>query len=188
MIDRCRLPRGVERTVIGFMGCYAAINGLKLARHIVRSEPDAQVLVVNIELCTLHLQETTDIEKLLSFMLFADGCAASLVTAEPEGLAIDSFRAVVVPQTSDLITWHIRNSGFEMILSGQVPAAIQDGLRDAGGDILRGVKPDSMICGLCIPADVPCSTPSSAHSISTPTRCRFRARSCEGMATCRRRR
>ena len=144
LIDRCRLPRGVERTVIGFMGCYAAINGLKLARHIVRSEPDAQVLVVNIELCTLHLQETTDIEKLLSFMLFADGCAASLVTAKPEGLAIDSFRAVVVPQTSHLITWHIRNSGFDMILSGQVPAAIQEGLRDAGGDILRGVKPDSI--------------------------------------------
>jgi predicted naringenin-chalcone synthase len=144
LIDRCRLPRGAERTMIGFMGCYAAINGLKLARHIVRSEPEAQVLLVNIELCTLHLQETTDIEKLLSFMLFADGCAASLVTAKPEGLAIDSFRAVVVPQTSDLITWHIRNSGFDMILSGQVPAAIQDGLRDAGGDILRGVKPDSI--------------------------------------------
>jgi alpha-pyrone synthase len=144
LIDRCQLPRGVERTMIGFMGCSAAINGLKLARHIVRSEPDAQVLVVNIELCTLHLQDTTDIEKLLSFMLFADGCAASLVTAEPEGLAIDSFRAVVVPQTSDLITWHIRNSGFDMILSGQVPAAIQDGLRGAGRDILRGAEPDSI--------------------------------------------
>jgi predicted naringenin-chalcone synthase len=144
LIDRCRLPRGVERTMIGFMGCYAAINGLKLARHIVRSEPEAQVLVVNIELCSLHLQETTDIEKLLSFMLFADGCAASLVTAKSEGLAIDSFHAVVVPQTSDLITWHIRNSGFDMILSGQVPAAIQDGLRSAGRDILCGAETNSI--------------------------------------------
>jgi len=39
------------------MGCYAAINALKLARHIVRSEPAAKVLVMSIELCTLHLQE-----------------------------------------------------------------------------------------------------------------------------------
>ena len=28
--------------MVGFMGCYAAINALKLARHIVRSEPDAR--------------------------------------------------------------------------------------------------------------------------------------------------
>ena len=33
-------------------------NALKLARHIVRSQPDARVLTVNLELCTLHLRET----------------------------------------------------------------------------------------------------------------------------------
>ena len=64
----------VERTMIGFMGCYAAINALKLARHIVRSEPSARVLIVNLELCTLHLQETADLEQMLSFLLFGDGC------------------------------------------------------------------------------------------------------------------
>ena len=52
------------------------------ARHIVRSEPEARVLIVNIELCTLHLKETTDLEKLLSFCLWGDGCAASIVSAE----------------------------------------------------------------------------------------------------------
>src|SRR4051794_5098959 len=60
LINRCGLPTSVERTMIGFMGCYAAINALKLARHLVRSEPRARVLVVNLELCTLHLKETTD--------------------------------------------------------------------------------------------------------------------------------
>ena len=46
LVERCGLHPSVERTVIGFMGCYAAINALKLARHIVRSEPKARVLVV----------------------------------------------------------------------------------------------------------------------------------------------
>ena len=55
------------------------LNGLKLARHIVRSEPDASVLMINLELCSLHLQETQDLEKVLSFLPFADGCAASLI-------------------------------------------------------------------------------------------------------------
>src|SRR6202020_3469880 len=61
ILDHLGLDTSVERTMIGFMGGYAAINGLKQARHIVRSEPDAKVLLVNLELCTLHLQETQDL-------------------------------------------------------------------------------------------------------------------------------
>src|SRR5579872_5599100 len=71
IIERCQLPRTVERTIVGFMGCYAAMNALKIARHIVRSEPHARVLVLNLELCSLHLKETNDIEQILSFMIFA---------------------------------------------------------------------------------------------------------------------
>ena len=67
------------------MGCFAAVNALKLARHIVRSEPRAKVLVVNLELSSLHLQEQWELEKMLSFLLFGDGCAACLVSAEPDG-------------------------------------------------------------------------------------------------------
>lgn len=144
IMERCALPSSVERTIIGFMGCYAAINGLKVARHIVRSEPDARVLMVNLELCTLHFQETDDIEQVLCFLLFADGAAAGLITAEPEGIALDSFRAVLVPDTRDFITWHIRESGFEMGLSGQVPYAILRGLRDHAEEILGGAATQSI--------------------------------------------
>ena len=73
--------------VIGFMGCNAAINALKLARHIVRSTPDSRVLIVSVELCTLHLQELDRVEQLLSFLLFGDGCAAAIVSGEPHGLS-----------------------------------------------------------------------------------------------------
>jgi len=138
VIERCRLPSAVERTMIGFMGCYAAINALKLARHIVRSEPSARVLIVNVELCTLHLKETTDIEQVLSFLLFGDGCAACLVSADSIGTALDSFRAVLVPDTRELITWNIRDYGFDMVLSGQVPATIQAALHNHMGEILDG--------------------------------------------------
>ncbi len=138
LVERCKLPSSVERTMIGFMGCYAAINALKLARHIVRSEPSARVLIVNLELCTLHLKETTDIEQVLSFLLFGDGCAACLVSAQPVGVALDSFRAVLVPGTRDMITWHIGEFGFDMILSGRVPGAIHDTLHDNMPEILDG--------------------------------------------------
>lgn len=136
LIRRCGLPNSVERTTVGFMGCQAAINAIKLARHIVRSDPGARVLIVSVELCTLHLQETDNLEKLLSFLIFGDGCAAALVTAEPEGLALDRFYSAVEPEARDLITWTIGDQGFSMFLSGQVPSAVGSTVRSRIGDIL----------------------------------------------------
>jgi predicted naringenin-chalcone synthase len=126
----------VERTIIGFMGCFAAVNALKLARHIVRSELQAKVLVVNLELSSLHLQEQWELEKMLSFLLFGDGCGVSLVSAEPYGLRLDRFHATVIPRSADLITWHIGDQGFLMHLSGQVPGRIRRWLREHGGQML----------------------------------------------------
>jgi predicted naringenin-chalcone synthase len=136
-------PR-VERTMIGFMGCYAAINALKSAHYIVRSEPSARVLMLNLELCTLHFQETEDLEQILSFLLFADGCASALISADEKGLAIDSFLAVSAPETSHLITWRIRDGGFDMHLSGQVPGEIKRTMREAGAEVTRGRDPQSI--------------------------------------------
>ncbi len=143
-VDHLGLRADVERTVIGFMGCYAAINGLKTARHIVRSEPAAKVLMVNLELCTLHLQETADLEQVLSFLVFADGCAASLISAEPVGFALDSFRAVLIPTTRNLITWKIGGVGFDMLLSGQVPGAIGKALEHGGTEVLGALPKDEI--------------------------------------------
>ncbi len=136
IIDHLGLDTSVERTMIGFMGCYAAINALKMARHIVRSQPEAKVLAVNLELCTLHLQETQELEQVLSFLVFSDGCAAALVTAEPVGFAMDSFRSVVIPETRELITWRIRGLGFDMLLSGKVPAEIGKALGAGSAQVL----------------------------------------------------
>ncbi len=140
---RLGLAPDIERTLVGFMGCYAAVNALKSAYHIVRSDPAAQVLVINLELCTLHLQETPDLETVLSFMLFGDGCTAAIVSAEPAGIGLVDFRAMTFPDSADLITWRIGDQGFDMRLSGKVPARIAAELRaelerndDAG--LLRG--------------------------------------------------
>lgn len=144
LLERCKLPASVERTMIGFMGCYAAINALKLARHIVRSESSARVLIVNLEICTLHLKETSDIEQVLAFLLWGDGCAACLVSADPVGVALDSFRAVLLPGTRELIQWNIRDFGFDMVLSGHVPAAIHQGVHDNRREILDGAAASSI--------------------------------------------
>ena len=137
------LAANLSRTLVGFMGCSAAVPALRLAQQAVLADPGARVLVINLELCTLHLQETPDIETILSFLLFGDGCSAALVSADETGIALHDFYAAVIPNSQNLITWQIGEQGFRMYLSGKVPGRIAQTLRvererpDDGG-LLRG--------------------------------------------------
>lgn len=146
IVQLAGLDPGVERTVVGYMGCYAAVTSLRLAHHIVRSDPGARVLVVALELCTLHFQDTTALDQLLSMLLFGDGCAAALVTTDPEGLALGDFRAATIGGSAEAITWRIGDDGFTMFLSGEVPGHIRHAMQGelARGDdrgLLRGTRP-----------------------------------------------
>ncbi|HEX8644140.1 MAG TPA: type III polyketide synthase [Allosphingosinicella sp.] len=120
----------VERTLVGFMGCYAAVSALKVADHIVRADPAARVLAVTVELSSLHLQESREVEPLLAMLQFSDGAAAALVTAEERGFAVEAGFALSLPASGGLITWTIGDTGFAMHLSGEVPARIGAALHE----------------------------------------------------------
>ena len=121
---RLGLSPGVERLLVGYMGCYAAVVALRSARHIVRSEPRARVLVVTVEICSLHLHEMDQIESMLAGLQFGDGAAAALVTADGEGLELGQPFSMTLPESDTLIRWDITDQGFAMHLSGEVPGRI----------------------------------------------------------------
>jgi len=125
---KLELDGSVERTLVGFMGCYAAVAALRVAHHIARSDSDARILVVTVELCSLHMQDTSEIGSLLAQLQFADGAAAALLSAEPSGIAIDRFFAATLPDSDELIRWTIGDEGFVMHLSGEVPGRIAQAL------------------------------------------------------------
>lgn len=143
---RLGLAADVERLSIGFMGCYAGVTALRSAAHIVRSQPQARVLVVAVELCTLHLQQTGDIEALLAMRQFADGAAAAIVSADGEGLALGRGLSRVLEDSAGLITWTIGDTGFAMHLSGAVPARL--------AAALEGPELASAICGDSPPSGI----------------------------------
>lgn len=140
IIRRLGLNPAVERTLVGFMGCYAAVSALRVAHHIARSDSSARVLVVTVELCSLHLGARRDIESVLAALQFADGAAAAMVSAAPAGLAMTRFFCANLPDTAELIQWIIGDTGFDMTLSGEVPNRIAAALRDPAvrGTLLRG--------------------------------------------------
>jgi len=115
----------VSRTLIGFMGCAAAFNGLRTADQIVHSHPQARVLVVCVELSSLHTQPTTDRENLVAASLFADGASACVVGSptlrQGNFYVIEDFHTMVKPDTNDDMIWRIGDHGFVLRLSPQIP-------------------------------------------------------------------
>jgi predicted naringenin-chalcone synthase len=120
----------VERLVVGFMGCYAGATALRTAGHLVRSDPTARVLVVSVELCSLHLQEGAALEAMLAMAQFSDGAAAAIVSGEGPGLAIGEGLSATLEESDTLITWTIGDTGFAMNLSGEVPGRLAHALTD----------------------------------------------------------
>jgi predicted naringenin-chalcone synthase len=123
--QRLKLAPTVERILIGFMGCAAAFNGLRMATQIVRSQPSARVLVVCVELCSIHIQPGAHRESLISGSLFADGASACLVGSSPANQAdifeIGNFYTGVKPETTSEMVWQIGDHGFALRLSPKIP-------------------------------------------------------------------
>jgi alpha-pyrone synthase len=126
------LKSDLKRTCIYFMGCYAAFNALKVADAFCRADPDANVLIVCVELCTLHFQKNASLDNIISNAIFADGAAAVLVTGNPDTdkyFSMTNFHSELIPQTAHEMVWDIGNYGFEIVLSNYVPKVIKDGMQ-----------------------------------------------------------
>lgn len=125
IIDHLNLSKTIERTCINFMGCYGAFNALKTADYICRADKNAKVLVVDVELCTLHFQRENTLENWVANSLFADGAAAVLIESEEErstkkGFFMRSFFNTLVTEAKDEMAWRIGDTGFQMRLSSQI--------------------------------------------------------------------
>ncbi len=132
ILEELQLQNNIYRTSINFMGCYAAIHGLKLADSICKTEPNAKVIVVCTELCTLHFQKESEMDFITSSLLFGDGSATVLVTHDSykeKGLHIKSFYSEVKLKGKKDMAWQLSSKGFLMTLSAYIPQLLQEDLR-----------------------------------------------------------
>jgi predicted naringenin-chalcone synthase len=134
IVREAGLRPSVERYALGFMGCYAALPALRMARQFCQADPSAVVLVACIELCTLHLHVEDGLDALLANAIFADGAAAAIVSARqpPAGrraFQLDGFASALIPAGEKDMAWRIGNNGFEITLSTYVPEIIGANIR-----------------------------------------------------------
>jgi predicted naringenin-chalcone synthase len=141
IVTELGLAPTVERYNLGFMGCYAALPALRMAQQFCLARPDAVVLVVCLEFCSLHLQMKTDDDSILANALFSDGVAGALVSALPPTgdqpvLALEHFMSALAAEGQHDMAWEIGDKGFNIVLSSYVPDVIAGNVERIVGDLL----------------------------------------------------
>jgi predicted naringenin-chalcone synthase len=123
------LPLSTPRFHLGFMGCYAFFPALRMARAFCESDPKANVLIVCVELCTLHLQLDESIDSILSGSVFGDGASAAIVSSRPsdtaQSLKVAAMQTMLAPEGEADMAWTIGDNGFEMVLTSYVPTILE---------------------------------------------------------------
>lgn len=137
------LSHSIQRTSINFMGCYAAINALKVAAQVCTANSEAKVLVVCVELCSIHFQKKDDDDNKIANALFGDGAAAIVMESAPSAgtnCKIEAFHCDLATEGHNDMAWHIGNFGFEMALSTYVPDIIKTGIKTLTEKLLSNLQ------------------------------------------------
>jgi predicted naringenin-chalcone synthase len=137
IMERLQLPLGIFHTSVNFLGCNAAFPAQKIADAFTRSDRNAKVLVVCVELCTIHFQPKNNNDNLLSNTIFGDGAAALLMVSDEyatshtlKGLSVKGFNSGVLGDGKELMGWNIKPLNFEMVLNAAVPAFIGEKIKE----------------------------------------------------------
>lgn len=134
IVKKLHLSPSTQRYHLGFMGCFAAFPALKMAKSFCDADPNATVMVICLELCTLHFQNSQKTDHLISGSVFADGAAGALVSdRNPDSAAfeLNHFATAIAEDSESDMAWTIGDTGFEMILSTYVPQIIEANLQQS---------------------------------------------------------
>ena len=134
LANRMKMRRDVKRVPIFGLGCVAGAAGLARAADYLRGFPDEIVVLLSVELCSLTLQRAdVSVANLIASGLFGDGAAAVVLAGanrQAAGPQIIGSRSVLVPDSESLLGWRVRGSGFQVVIAGEIPAAVKDIRKD----------------------------------------------------------
>lgn len=142
IVRELRLNPRISRFHVGFMGCYAAFPAMNLARSICIADPGSRILVVNTELCSIHLQQSRELEIIIANMLFADGVSAALISSNPgdssgNRILLHRFFSRILGGSEDKMAWSIGNTAFDMKLSAYIPQILNENILPVLSDFYR---------------------------------------------------
>jgi alkylresorcinol/alkylpyrone synthase len=122
----------VRRLPITELGCAAGAAGVSRAWEFLRGFPDCNVLLIAVELPSLTFQRNNLSQpNLISSILFGDGAAAGVISNRAAGgPRILDTSSYLFPRSLDAMGFELKDSGFHIVLSRDVPQLIRDRIRE----------------------------------------------------------
>ncbi|HEY9314941.1 type III polyketide synthase [Williamsia sp.] len=135
VIKELGLPRTTNRVVVNFMGCAAAMNGIRIASDFARANPDKKALVISLEVSSINAVFAGDINEVITHSLFGDGCGAVLVGASEARQPIPAGNIVIretfshlLDDAEDGIVLGVNDNGITCELAEDLPQYIYRGV------------------------------------------------------------
>jgi alkylresorcinol/alkylpyrone synthase len=143
LLNRLPFSREVERLPIFGLGCGGGVGGLARAARIAQTMPGRHVLFLTVDLCSLCARgNDMSIANFVSIALFGDGAAAVVLRNMSGGAGRHGGRILALgehcwPGTEHIMGWDIKNNGFGVVLSPELPSLIRRELRPVVDDFLE---------------------------------------------------
>ncbi|OBI44452.1 stilbene synthase [Mycobacterium sp. E796] len=139
LMSRIGLRPNIKRVPLFGLGCVAGAAGMARVHDYLRGYPGDVAVLLSVELCSLTLQrDDTSIPALIGVSLFGDGAAAVVAVGADRirpgrnadrGPRVLATRSRIVPETVDVMGWNVSSSGFQLVMSRDVPKMADDYLR-----------------------------------------------------------
>ncbi|MBD2869441.1 type III polyketide synthase [Paenibacillus arenilitoris] len=146
LVRELGLAPDVTRIPLTFIGCAAGLKAICLAKQLASGFRDALVLIVCVELCTLHIQPAGDRDSLFGASFFGDGASACVVGAAGDRqrpvFRLGDARSVLLEGGAGEMVWEVGNYGFDLYLSPAIPRLIGESIPAEIERLCGGEKPE----------------------------------------------
>ncbi|HEY2581568.1 MAG TPA: 3-oxoacyl-[acyl-carrier-protein] synthase III C-terminal domain-containing protein [Mucilaginibacter sp.] len=137
IINKLRLNPHINRIPVWGLGCGGGVSGMAKANTVAKANPDAVVLLVAVELCSLTLLKN-DYSKsnFIGSSLFSDGIAACIVKGDNHATKSEvnyvASSSKLYYDSLEVMGWDFQDTGFKVLFSKDIPAFINEHIK---GDI-----------------------------------------------------
>jgi alkylresorcinol/alkylpyrone synthase len=135
IINEMKLNPYINRLPIWGLGCAGGVSGIAKAEKIALSNPDAKIIVLAVELCSLTFRRN-DLSKsnFIATSLFSDGIACVLITGDnyenkTHKIKILSSQSRLYYDSLDVMGWEFLDTGFKVVFSRDIPSIVNDNVK-----------------------------------------------------------
>jgi alkylresorcinol/alkylpyrone synthase len=132
IINKMKLNENINRIPIFGLGCAGGVSGFGKASTLARANPDAIVLLVAAELCSLtFLRNDFSKSNFIGSSIFSDGVSALIVSGDNQKNKTKNKISFLASQSKlyydslDVMGWEFLNEGFKVIFSKDIPTIIE---------------------------------------------------------------